>query len=140
MTALTSAMYVDDNGKEVTLKNNSGGLYAQNRFTDMARIDIPSHMLAFQTGESTQIHTGGYLEATPHCVIRNEEIAGKKIARDTFALFMEPNNLKVMKTPNGILPDKVYLTKSYKIPQLKERWDNGIFFKEFYMRSLKQYS
>lgn len=88
LTALTSAMYVDEAGNEVTLKANSGGLYAKNRFTEMARIAIPPHMMAFQLGESSQIHTGGYLEATPHCVVRNEEIAGKKIARDTFALFM----------------------------------------------------
>lgn len=106
----------------------------------MARIAIPSHMLAFQLGESTQIHTGGYLEATPHCVIRNEEIAGKKIARDTFALFMEPNHLEVMKTPDGISPEKVLLTKAYKIPQLKDRWNNGIFFKEFHQRTIKHYS
>ena len=61
MTALTSAMYIDENGKEVSIEKNDGGLYARNRFTDMARIAIPSDMLAFQLGESTQIHTGGYL-------------------------------------------------------------------------------
>ena len=49
--------------------------------------------MAFQLGESTQIHTGGKLEATPHCVVRSNEIAGKKIARNTFALFMEPDHL-----------------------------------------------
>lgn len=54
----------------------------------MVRIGIPQDMLAFQLGESTQIHTGGYLEATPHCVIRSDEIAGKNIGRNTFALFM----------------------------------------------------
>lgn len=59
----------------------------------MARIAIPKNMLAFQIGESAQIHTGGYFEATPHCVIRSNQIAGKKISRDTFALFMEPNPL-----------------------------------------------
>jgi len=50
-------------------------------------------MMAFQLGESTQIHTGGFLEATPHCVVRSEDLAGKKIARNTFALFMEPDPL-----------------------------------------------
>lgn len=95
----------------------------------MARIAIPPHMMAFQLGESTQIHTGGYLQATPHCVVRSEEIAGKKVGRDTFALFMEPNYLERMKTPDGIPPEKVYSTKAYKIPPLKDRWDNNIFFK-----------
>ena len=106
----------------------------------MARIGIPQHMLAFQLGESTQIHTGGYLEATPHCVVRSDEIAGKNVARNTFALFMEPNHLEVMETPEGINPEKVYGTKQYKIPQIKDRWKNGMFFKDFNLTTLKQYS
>ena len=104
-------MYTDKNGDEFTLKTNTGGLYAQNRFADMLRIVIPPNMIAFQLGESTQIHTGGYLEPTPHCVIRSEEIAGKKIGRNIFAVFMEPDPLHVMKTPEGIDPNKVLDTK-----------------------------
>ena len=61
LTALTSAMYIGQDGKEFQMRTSSGGLFAQNRFTDMARIAIPQNMLAFQLGESTQIHTGGYL-------------------------------------------------------------------------------
>jgi len=38
----------------------------------MARITIPKEMLAFQLGESSQILSGGYLEATPHCVVRSD--------------------------------------------------------------------
>lgn len=53
------------------IKSSEGGLYAKNRFAEMARIAIPSNMLAFQLGEVTQIISGGYLEATPHCVVRN---------------------------------------------------------------------
>jgi hypothetical protein len=45
-----------------------------------------------------------------------------------------------MKTPDGIPPEKVQLTKAYKIPQLKDRWDNGIFFKDFHQRTIKHYS
>ena len=90
---MTSAMYMDENGKEVQIKSNDGGLYAKNRFAEMARIPIPPNMLAFQLGEVTQIITGGYLEATPHCVVKSSEIAGKKISRETFALFMQPHGL-----------------------------------------------
>ena len=32
LTALTSAMYIDVNGKEVDVTTSSGGLYAKNRF------------------------------------------------------------------------------------------------------------
>jgi len=68
-------------------------VYAKNRFAEIARISIPKDMLAFQLGESTQILTGGTLEATPHCVVRSDELAGKKVGRNTFALFMQPNPL-----------------------------------------------
>ena len=105
-------MYTDKNGDEFTLKTNTGGLYAQNRFNEKFCIGIPPNMIAFQLGESTQIHTGGYLEATPHCVIRSEEIAGKKVGRNTFALFLEPDSLEVMKTPEGSDPKKVLATKA----------------------------
>lgn len=64
-------------------------------------------MLAFQLGESTQIHSGGFLEATPHCVVRSEELAGKKIGRNTFALFLEPDPLEKMEVPQGVNPENV---------------------------------
>jgi hypothetical protein len=50
LTSLTSAMYIDENGKEVEIKSADGGLFAKNRFAEMARISIPSHMCAFQLG------------------------------------------------------------------------------------------
>jgi hypothetical protein len=50
LTALTSAMYMDENGNEAQIKSNDGGLYAKNRFAEMARIPIPPNMLAFQLG------------------------------------------------------------------------------------------
>ena len=64
-------------------------------------------MLAFQLGESTQILSGGNLEATPHCVVRSDELAGKGIGRNTFALFMEPDPLEIMKVPEGTTPENV---------------------------------
>jgi len=97
-------------------------------------------MMAFQLGESTQIHTGGFLEATPHCVVRSEDLAGKKIGRNAFALFMQPDPLEEMKVPEGLDPDSVKEKVAYKIPALKDRWDNGIFFKEFHGRTIKHYS
>ena len=88
LTALTSAIYTNEKGEPIQFPVKSGGVFAKNRFAETAKIAIPPEMMAFQLGESTQIHTGGFLEATPHCVVRSEDLAGKKIARNTFALFM----------------------------------------------------
>ena len=97
-------------------------------------------MLAFQLGESTQIHTGGYLEATPHCVVRSEEIAGKNISRNTFALFMQPDHLQVMKTPEGTETSKVNEVVHEKVPEIQKRWKDGMFFKDFHMKTIEHYS
>lgn len=140
LTALTSALYTDANGKEITFPVKTGGLYAKNRFAEMAKISIPKDMLAFQLGESTQILSGGYLEATPHCVVRSDELAGTGVGRNTFALFLEPDPLEVMRVPSGVNPSNVSEKAAYKIPAIKARWDNEIFFKEFHKRTIKHYS
>ena len=140
LTGLTSALYTDKGGKETSVPIKTGGLYAKNRFADTARISIPSEMMAFQLGESMQILSGGYLEATPHCVVRSEELAGTGVGRNTFALFMEPDPLEVIQVPSGVNAENVSEKAAYKIPAIKKRWDNGIFFKEFHKRTIEHYS
>ena len=75
----------------------------------MVKVGIPPTHLAFQIGETAQIHSGGYLQvqfslkwfhffvskyytlymkATPHAV-RGSSKHG--ISRQTFAVFMQPN-------------------------------------------------
>jgi hypothetical protein len=73
-------------------------------------------------------------------VVRSDELAGRKVARNTFALFLEADPLEVMAVPDGTNPDNVTERAAYKIPQIKERWNNGIFFKEFHTRTIKHYS
>jgi hypothetical protein len=45
-----------------------------------------------------------------------------------------------MAVPQGVNPGKVTEKTAYKIPHIKERWNNGIFFKEFHSRTIKHYS
>ena len=123
----------------MNVQSSKGGLFAKNRFEEMKKIAIPKNMLGFQLGESTQIHSGGYLEATPHCVVRNEDIAGKKITRNTFALFMQPDFVEEMKVPKGIDVEKAFHTQ-YGILQIRDRWTNGMLFKDFHMKTIQHYS
>lgn len=118
LTALTSALYVDEHDEEIKFIPQEGGLYAKNRSDNKKRIAIPANMLAFQLGESTQIHTGGSLMATPHCVVRSKELAGKHIGRTAFALFMQSDPLEVMSVPEGVDLKKVSENESSEVPKL----------------------
>ena len=73
-------------------------------------------------------------------MVKNPELAGKGVARNTFALFMEPNYSEVLKVPEGIPVEIVTDKKAYKIPALKDRWSNGMTFKEFHKTTIKYYS
>jgi hypothetical protein len=50
LTALTSAIYTNEKGEEVSLSLESGGLFSKNRYSDTVKIAIPPNMLAFHIG------------------------------------------------------------------------------------------
>lgn len=55
-------MYLDPDFNEIdpaTLEDSESGLFAMNRHHEQVKIKIPKHSLAFQIGESAQIHSGG---------------------------------------------------------------------------------
>jgi hypothetical protein len=74
----------------------SSGLYILNRAGVMHKVAIPRDCLAFQTGEALELITHGKFKAVPHFVRgvdpRNCALAaGQKIARNTLAVFTQPN-------------------------------------------------
>lgn len=88
LTGLLPAMYFDESGSETTLgADDNAGLFIQTRDGTVVRASITSDKLAFQIGESAQIHSGGALVATPHCV-RGSKKPG--VSRATLAVFMQP--------------------------------------------------
>ncbi len=92
LTGLTSAMYIDNaTGLECSSPHPDNGLYIRSRQGAVVKAVIPVDCLAFQMGESQQIHSGGVVQATPHCVhATSDPKLGAGISRETFALFMEP--------------------------------------------------
>jgi isopenicillin N synthase-like dioxygenase len=81
LTGLTSAMYLDLEGREVTnVDKDAGvsavfscrhiisihssllGLYVRNRKSELIKVNIPEANIAFQIGETAQIHSGGFLQ------------------------------------------------------------------------------
>jgi len=92
ITGLVPAIYIDRNGDEIPCPDPKAGLYIKSRKGKLLQVKIPTNALAFQIGETAQIHTGGILQATPHavrgCDPKDEKCQG--VSRESFAIFMEP--------------------------------------------------
>ncbi|KAJ8503328.1 hypothetical protein ONZ45_g10966 [Pleurotus djamor] len=100
LTGLCSAVYLrqDSKGEVTTVPPPclSSGLYIKTRGGDLTKVTIPPDCLAFQTGESLQLATGGRLRATPHCVRAglasdDLDLEAGRVSRETFAVFMGPD-------------------------------------------------
>ncbi len=102
LTGLTSAMYFDEEGIEASNGDPTAGLYIRGRHGQLIKAGFGADRLAFQIGETAQIHSGGVLQATPHAVRGSSD---PRICRDTFAVFMEPNWDEPMNVPESVSPD-----------------------------------
>lgn len=141
LTGLTSAMFLDTDGKEVANVDGKAGLYIRNRKSQLVKIGIPRDHIAFQIGETAQIHSGGFLQATPHAV-RGSSMAG--VSRETFAVFMEPNWDEPMTFPVGLDVEAVQSQSSAAnlpsgVPPLRLRWKPSQSFGEFTSATLQSY-
>mmetsp|Transcript_2441 Transcript_2441/g.4866 ORF Transcript_2441/g.4866 Transcript_2441/m.4866 type:complete len:343 (+) Transcript_2441:2377-3405(+) len=98
LTCLTKAMYFDEiSGQEV--ENPGDDLAIETRENHIVRVSIPKDAIAFQVGQAAQIHSGGLLKATPHCVTYSER---PHLSRATYALFLQPEPSIPMMPPKGI--------------------------------------
>ena len=97
--------------------------------------------MAYQIGETAQVHSGGILQATPHAV-RGSSVPG--VTRETFAVFMEPEYNEVMTVPEGMDPAAAQSQSSAEnlpkgVPPLTIRWNNSMDFSDFTNETLKHY-
>lgn len=114
LTALTSALYVSESTPIPPLTPFSfpflpslasspdpkAGLYILSRTDKVVQVDIPADCLAFQTGEALQMITAGKFKAVPHFV-RGPK-GQEKVARNTLALFMQPDVDEMIDRERGI--------------------------------------
>ncbi|KAF2458260.1 hypothetical protein BDY21DRAFT_342007 [Lineolata rhizophorae] len=109
LTGLTSAMFVDEATAPPRLKGSSSneipeplpelpsppdpraGLYIRSRAGEVTQVKIPRDCLAFQTGEALQVITRGKFRAVPHFVRGAAADKGAMVARNTLAVFTQPN-------------------------------------------------
>ena len=132
LTGLCPAMYfqepTDSCPTHVQLAKNpcpSAGLYIRARSGSLHQVKAPStSCLLFQIGETSQIHSGGILQATPHAV---KGTSRTDVCRSSFAVFMEPGWDGDMQAPSDRKPDDAQSSLAEAalpkgVPPLKERW------------------
>ncbi|CAN0420232.1 unnamed protein product, partial [Laminaria digitata] len=73
IAGLVPAVLYDASGRETDNKDPKCGLYIRSREGALVKATLPrgesaSSCLLFQIGETTQVHSGGALQATPHAV------------------------------------------------------------------------
>ena len=115
LTALTSGLYMDEcrplpplaaTGVDSlpilpTSPDPNAGLYIHSRGSKVVKVDIPSDCIAFQTGEALQMITGGRFKAVPHFVRGPTGASATAVARNTLALFMQPDIDEVIDKEKG---------------------------------------
>jgi isopenicillin N synthase-like dioxygenase len=141
LTALTSAMFVDDStGQTIPNPDPQGGLWIVSRDSDSVHVKIPADHLAVQCGECLQVITGGLLIATPHCV-RASHAENIKVGRSTFPVFVDSDIDFKLAPPAGVSRDQVLeFTAKSKVPPLADRWTgNDMTFSEFLKVSFEQF-
>lgn len=106
LTGLTSQMFVDEEAHPPFAKPDGSlpflpeldshpdpkvGLWIKDRAGRTTQVHIPRDCLAFQTGEALQIITRNKFRAVPHFVRGAQPDKAGKIARNTLAVFTQPN-------------------------------------------------
>jgi isopenicillin N synthase-like dioxygenase len=104
LTGLTSAMFVDEDANRPKIDqqfipipeldgppDSRAGLYIHSRTGDIVKVAVPRDCLAFQTGEALEVITKGKFKAVPHFVRGPAAGKGGNIARNTLAVFTQPN-------------------------------------------------
>ncbi|GFH32487.1 DIOX_N domain-containing protein, partial [Haematococcus lacustris] len=107
----------------------AAGLYIRNRRGQVVQVAIPADHIAFQVGEALQVHSGGLLCATPHYVRGARGPGTADLARNTFAVFMQPDVAVPMDTPEGVTDEQVAVGQ----------WRRGQTFGEFSTATFEQY-
>jgi len=131
LTGLTSALFTK-NTKIVTVNPDPDcGLYIKARDGTQVKVQIPAEEIAYQLGESSQIQTGNLLQATPHFVRAPNPEKMQDVARNTFAVFMQPEWHEKLNPPDG--------SDNNAIERDVKSWKYGMDFSTFMKEKLLEY-
>ncbi|KAK4950773.1 hypothetical protein LTR10_010766 [Elasticomyces elasticus] len=108
LTGLTSQMFVDEAAHRPVVELDGShhlpslteleshpdpktGLWIKDRTGQSTQVHIPRDCLAFQTGQTLELLTRGKFKAVPHFVRGSTSDKAGNIARNTLAVFTQPN-------------------------------------------------
>jgi isopenicillin N synthase-like dioxygenase len=143
LTCLAPGMFCNAQGQQVLETPAGAGLYVQTRAGQMVRVQLPSTVCGFQIGETSQIQTGGLLQATPHAVKSGtSSIPG--ITRESFAVFLEPHFDEPLTIPSGRTLEQCQEVTKVVLPPtvrpLRDRWQPGQTFGDFHMATIAAFA
>lgn len=136
------AMYFNSTtySEQVPAPSGQGSLHIQARSGDIVRVILPETCCAFQIGETSQIQSGGLLQATPHMV---SAATKQGVTRESFAVFLEPEFHAPLEIPDNKLLSDVVLSQP-KLPPtmvpLDRRWKPGQTFGDFHVATVSAFT
>lgn len=140
LTCLAPGMFLDDKGQEVTNVPAGAGLFVQTRSGQVVRVSMPPTVCGFQIGETSQIQTGGLLQATPHAV-KSASLPG--VTRESFAVFLEPHFDEPLEIPQGRTLEQCQEATAVLPPTvqpLRQRWKPGQTFGDFHVATISAFA
>lgn len=141
LTGLVPAIYIDSTGKTVPCPDPAAGLYIQARSGKQVKVRLPSNACGFQIGETSQIQSGGLLQATPHAVKPARNCPG--VTREAFAVFLEPEFDAPLAIPVGKTMEDCQAESAVLPPTVlpvKSRWKLGQTFGDFHNATIQAFS
>ncbi|CAG9334967.1 unnamed protein product [Blepharisma stoltei] len=131
LTGLTCPLYLNQTTGEVVNPNEVSdcktGLFIKNRRGEMLKAHLTSDLLLYQIGETAQILSNGWLQATPHSVQTGGSL--ENVSRNTFAIFMEPVPDFALKVSDN--HERIFV-ENEGIPSLRRRFKKGMTFGDFH--------
>jgi hypothetical protein len=146
LTGLVPAMYLDKDGQVVpSCPDDAAGLYIQARSGERVQVRLPPDACGFQIGETSQIQSGGLLQATPHAVLpaRRQYDDGRMITREAFAVFLEPEFDAPLAIPAGKTVEdcqRVTAKLPASVLPVKARWQPFQTFGDFHIATVTAFA
>lgn len=139
LTGLTCPLYLNQTTGEIVssseVADEKTGLFVKDRKGASLKAKVTPDLLLFQIGETSQIISNGWLQATPHAVMTTG--LHPNISRNTLAVFMGPNPAMKLEVPDD--HERIFVEHK-DVPSLRKRFRKGMTFGDFHNSTVNYYN